>query len=285
MTAAGSSQSVFEFVDRQPVQKLHGTLQPENLRGDIEFQNVSLVYPARPDEIAIQVEDFVFDELKRKNIFSFFFRIYRLRLKLVNPVLLSDHPDQVETTDASIKCDQTSFVIGKSTCINLLERFYDPTEGKILIDGREIQEYDHQYLHQKIAMVGQEPVLFNRTIRENINYALDTNDEDKIIQAANDANAHMFITALTNGYQTRCGQRGGHLSGGQKQRVSIARATVRNPTILLLDEATSALDPVNERLVKPFFSLSRKLNFNIFFSNRSKTHCFITKIIKNHELC
>ncbi|CAF0833945.1 unnamed protein product [Adineta ricciae] len=213
MTAAGSSQSVFEFVDRQPVQKPNGTLQPENLRGDIEFQNVSLVYPARPDEIAIQNISF------------------------------------------KIKAGQSCAFVGpsgsgKSTCINLLERFYDPTEGKILIDGREIQEYDHQYLHQKIAMVGQEPVLFNRTIRENIIYALDSTDEDKIIQAASDANAHMFITALTNGYQTRCGQRGGHLSGGQKQRVSIARAIVRKPTILLLDEATSALDPVNERLIQ-----------------------------------
>ena len=98
-------------------------------------------------------------------------------------------------------------------------------------------------------MVGQEPVLFNRTIRENINYAMTGNDEQGIIQAAQEANAHGFITELTSGYETKCGQGGGHLSGGQKQRVSIARAVVRKPTVLLLDEATSALDPVNERLV------------------------------------
>jgi ABC-type multidrug transport system fused ATPase/permease subunit len=104
-------------------------------------------------------------------------------------------------------------LLGKSTCINLLERFYDPTEGKILIDGREIQEYDHKYLHKKLAMVGQEPVLFNRTIRENIHYAMNNSDDKIIIQAAEQANAHGFITELTNGYNTKCGQRGGHLSG------------------------------------------------------------------------
>jgi ABC-type multidrug transport system fused ATPase/permease subunit len=143
--------------------------------------------------------------------------------------------------------------LGKSTCINLLERFYDPSCGTILIDGREIQDYDHKYLHEKIAMVGQEPILFNRTIKENITYGINDNnikDDTALIRASEEANAHGFVTDLVNGYNTICGQRGGHLSGGQKQRVSIARAIIRRPTILLLDEATSALDPVNERLVK-----------------------------------
>ena len=145
------------------------------------------------------------------------------------------------------------FIVGKSTCVHLLERFYDPSSGTILIDGQEIQDYDHKYLHKKISMVGQEPILFNRTIKENIAYGLETHDDSAIINAAEQANAHGFITDLVNGYNTMCGQRGGHLSGGQKQRVSIARAIVRKPTILLLDEATSALDPVNERLVKSLF--------------------------------
>lgn len=104
-------------------------------------------------------------------------------------------------------------------------------------------------------MVGQEPVLFNRTIKENIAYAVidpglsNSNEDAAIVRASEAANAHGFIADLVNGYNTLCGQRGGHLSSGQKQRVCIARAIVRKPTILLLDEATSALDPVNERLV------------------------------------
>ncbi|CAF0825472.1 unnamed protein product [Rotaria sordida] len=213
MTAAGASHSVFDYLDRKPMQKPSGIIQPHELQGDIEFDNVSLVYPARPDEIAIQNMSF------------------------------------------KIKSGQTCAFVGpsgsgKSTCINLLERFYDPTHGKILIDGREIHEYDHKYLHKKIAMVGQEPILFNRSIQENITYAKDNYDETTIIQAAQQVNAHGFIKELINGYNTKCGQRGGHLSGGQKQRVSIARAIIRKPTILLLDEATSALDPVNERLIQ-----------------------------------
>ncbi|CAF3669116.1 unnamed protein product [Adineta steineri] len=213
MSAAGASQSVFDYLDREPVQKVNGNLQSDKLQGDIEFNNVSLVYPARSDEIALQNVSF------------------------------------------KIKAGQTCAFVGpsgsgKSTCINLLERFYDPTEGKILIDGREIQEYDHKYLHEKLAMVGQEPILFNRSIKENINYAMKNANEKDIIQAAQEANAHGFITELTNDYDTKCGQRGGHLSGGQKQRVCIARAIIRKPRILLLDEATSALDPVNERLIQ-----------------------------------
>ena len=108
---------------------------------------------------------------------------------------------------------------GKSTTIQLVERFYDPTNGRILIDGRNIEEYDHKYLHQKIAMVGQEPVLFNRSIKENIAYAINENDDNNnkddtaIVRAAEEANAHGFITDLGSGYDTVCGQRGGHLSG------------------------------------------------------------------------
>ncbi|CAF4972873.1 unnamed protein product, partial [Rotaria sp. Silwood1] len=219
MTAAGASQSVFDYLDRKPVQRPIGTLQPNEFRGEIEFNSVSLVYPARPGEIALQ---------------NITFKI---------------EPGQ---TCAFVGPSGS----GKSSCINLLERFYDPSSGTILIDGREIHDYHHKYLHKKIAMVGQEPILFNRTIKENITYAINDDDDNNIrdeaaiVYAAEEANAHGFITDLVNGYNTKCGQRGGHLSGGQKQRISIARAIIRKPTILLLDEATSALDPVNERLIQ-----------------------------------
>lgn len=108
-------------------------------------------------------------------------------------------------------------------------------------------------------MVGQEPVLFNRTIRENILYAITDGDDQedaaakldsRVESAAREADAHTFVSGLVDGYNTPCGQRGTQLSGGQKQRVSIARAVIRKPTILLLDEATSALDPISERLVR-----------------------------------
>ncbi|CAF3568071.1 unnamed protein product [Rotaria sordida] len=218
MTAAGASQSVFDYLDRKPIQRPNGTLQPNEFRGEIEFNNVALVYPARPDEIALH---------------SITFKI---------------EPGQ---TCAFVGPSGS----GKSSCINLLERFYDPSSGTILIDGREIHDYDHKYLHRKIAMVGQEPILFNRSIKENITYAINDDennnkDDATVIYAAQEANAHGFVTDLVNGYNTKCGQRGGHLSGGQKQRISIARAIIRKPTILLLDEATSALDPVNERLIQ-----------------------------------
>ena len=120
--------------------------------------------------------------------------------------------------------------LGKSTCINLLERFYDPSSGTILIDGREIQDYDHKYLHKRISMVGQEPVLFNRSIKENIAYGVNEDDADQmkddaaIIHASEQANAHGFVTDLVNGYNTICGQRGGHLSG----EISLQIITIRS---------------------------------------------------------
>lgn len=118
------------------------------------------------------------------------------------------------------------------------------------LDGKDIKELDLTWLRNNIGVVGQEPVLFGTTIRENIKYGfLEATDED-IIRAAKNANAHSFIKKLPNGYETLVGERGALLSGGQKQRIAIARALVRNPTILLLDEATSALDNVSEKKVQ-----------------------------------
>lgn len=133
-------------------------------------------------------------------------------------------------------------------------------------------------------MVGQEPILFNRSIKENISYALDDDqmkDDSAIVHASEEANAHGFVTDLVNGYNTICGQRGGQLSGGQKQRVSIARAVIRKPMILLLDEATSALDPVNERLVMIKSLLCNKYFFLCYI--RFKMLYSITRRNKNNE--
>ncbi|CAN1153266.1 ABC transporter B family member 15 [Linum perenne] len=142
---------------------------------------------------------------------------------------------------------------GKSTIIALIERFYDPINGSVKIDGRDIRSYHLRSLRKHIALVNQEPTLFAGTIRENITYgtaAEEGVDESAVIDAAKAANAHEFIAGLEEGYDTECGDRGVQLSGGQKQRIAIARAIMRNPTILLLDEATSALDTQSEKLVQ-----------------------------------
>ncbi|XP_048528057.1 ABC transporter B family member 11-like [Triticum urartu] len=140
---------------------------------------------------------------------------------------------------------------GKSTAIALLERFYDPTSGKILFDSVELGTLKVSWLRQQIGLVAQEPVLFNDTIRANIAYGKQGEaSEEEIVAAAEAANAHRFISGLPDGYDTVVGERGIQLSGGQKQRVAIARAVVKDPKVLLLDEATSSLDAESERVVQ-----------------------------------
>ncbi|KAL1805724.1 hypothetical protein ACET3Z_028792 [Daucus carota] len=140
---------------------------------------------------------------------------------------------------------------GKSTVISLIERFYDPDGGHINLDGVELKTLKLNWLRQQIGLVSQEPVLFNETIRENIAYGKNgTATEEEIIAAARSSNAHDFISALPQGYDTKVGERGVQLSGGQKQRIAIARAIIKDPKILLLDEATSALDTESERIVQ-----------------------------------
>jgi len=140
---------------------------------------------------------------------------------------------------------------GKSTVIALLERFYDPDSGSIFLDGIDLQILNVSWLRQQVGLVSQEPVLFNDTIRANIAYGRQGEaSEEEIIAAAEAANAHEYISALPDGYNTIVGERGIQLSGGQKQRIAIARAIIKNPKVLLLDEATSALDVESERVVQ-----------------------------------
>lgn len=140
---------------------------------------------------------------------------------------------------------------GKSTIIALLERFYDPDSGGILLDGVEIKSLKVSWLRDQMGLVGQEPVLFNDTIRANITYGKHGEvTEEEVMAVAKAANAHEFISGLPQGYDTMVGEKGIQLSGGQKQRVAIARAIIKDPKILLLDEATSALDAESERIVQ-----------------------------------
>lgn len=157
---------------------------------------------------------------------------------------------------------------GKSTCLHLLQRFYDPDHGQILIDGYNIRSLNINSLRSKIASVGQEPILFSTTIFENIRYGKPDATENEIQMAAQDAGAHDFINELPHGYNTMVGEKGSQLSGGQKQRIAIARALVQNPLLLLLDEATSALDYQTEKYIQKTLDLACKGRTTIVVSHR-----------------
>jgi subfamily B ATP-binding cassette protein MsbA len=139
---------------------------------------------------------------------------------------------------------------GKSTVADLLPRFYDPTSGRILLDGTDIRELETRSLRNLMGIVSQEAVLFNDSVANNISFGKESCTDADIVAAAKAANAHDFIMALPQGYETNIGDRGTKLSGGQRQRLTIARALLKNPPVLILDEATSALDSESEKLVQ-----------------------------------
>lgn len=160
---------------------------------------------------------------------------------------------------------------GKSTCIQLLQRFYDPLAGEVTIDGNDIKELNLTWMREQIGVVGQEPVLFINSIADNIRYGREGVTQEEVEKAARQANAHDFIMRLPKQYETEVGDRGTKLSGGQKQRVAIARALIRNPKILLLDEATSALDVESERVVQKALDRARKGRTTIIVAHRLTT--------------
>ncbi|XP_075692589.1 antigen peptide transporter 1 [Rhinoderma darwinii] len=207
--AVGSSQKVFEYMDRIPQKPPPGKLSPSNLRGQIQFQNVTFSYPKRP--LCPTLQDVSF-ELQ---------------------------PGEVTALVGA--CDA-----GKSTVVNLLLRLYEPQSGQILLDGRPLSEYENQYYRRKVSVVNQEPVLSARSIKDNISYGLGEISLKSVQEAAMAANANDFILHKPSGYQTGAGQKGQLLSGGQRQRVALARALLRDPTILILDDATSSLDTDTE---------------------------------------
>jgi len=139
---------------------------------------------------------------------------------------------------------------GKSTAIQLIERFYDPDSGTVTLDGVDLRELNVKWLRQQIGLVGQEPVLFSGTIHDNIAYGKPGATREEVEASARMANAFAFIVEFPDGFETDVGEKGGKLSGGQKQRIAIARAMIKNPSVLLLDEATSALDTTSERVVQ-----------------------------------
>lgn len=201
-SACGAAHKIYATIDQIPSIDTDSKdgYAPENLIGEIEFKNVKFSYPTRPDITVLK----------------------NLNLK-VKPGM----------TVAFVGPSGS----GKSTSVQLLQRFYDPTSGQVLLDGKDLKEYNVAYLRSKIGVVSQEPVLFNMSIKQNLLMGV-TEDvsNDEIVAACKQANCHTFISQLPRGYDTPVGEHGGMLSGGQKQRIAIARAILKNPSILLLDE-------------------------------------------------
>ena len=160
---------------------------------------------------------------------------------------------------------------GKTTIVNLLSRFYEPTAGRITVDGIDVRDVTLASLRAQIGLVTQETVLFDDTVRRNIAYGLDGLPDDRIIEAARAAKAHDFIMALPQGYDTMIGERGGLLSSGQRQRLAIARALLKNAPILILDEATSALDTESERLIQDALANAVKGRTTLIIAHRIST--------------
>ncbi|MEE6466382.1 hypothetical protein FKM82_006929, partial [Ascaphus truei] len=205
--------------------------KPDRLIGHIEFKDIHFSYPSRPDS---QI-------LKGLN----------LKVEAGKTIALV----------GSSGC-------GKSTTIQLLQRFYDPQHGEIILDGNDVRTLNVKWLRENIGVVSQEPVLFGTTIGENISYGREDVTDAEIEQAAKEANAYDFISKLPDKFNTIVGERGSQLSGGQKQRIAIARAIIRNPKILLLDEATSALDTQSEAIVQAALDTARNGRTTIVIAHR-----------------
>nr|XP_058909927.1 bile salt export pump isoform X1 [Kogia breviceps] len=219
--AAGraAATSIFETMDRKPLIDCMSEdgYKLDRIKGEIEFHNVTFHYPSRP------------------------------KVKILNNLSMVIKSGEMTALVGSSGA-------GKSTALQLIQRFYDPSEGMVTLDGHDIRSLNIQWLRAQIGIVEQEPVLFSTTIAENIRYGREDATMEDIVQAAKEANAYSFIMDLPQQFDTLVGEGGGQMSGGQKQRLAIARALVRNPKILLLDMATSALDNESEAMVQEALS-------------------------------
>ncbi|CAM6028990.1 unnamed protein product [Sphagnum balticum] len=241
--------SIFEIIDLKskidPLEKSGQT--PKLVRGEVELRHVGFAYPRRPTLP-------IFKDL-----------------------------------NLTVQAGKTMALVGesgsgKSTVISLIERFYDPDSGVILLDGIDIKQFQVQWLRQQMGLVSQEPVLFNISIKENITYGRNDNaTETEVEAAAKASNAHKFITSLPDGFNTLVGEKGMQLSGGQKQRIAIARAIIKDPKILLLDEATSALDAESERVVQEALDRVMQNRTTVVVAHRLSTiqNADVIAVVKN----
>jgi ATP-binding cassette subfamily B protein len=227
MRGLGAADRVFALMDRVPAMPLRGGLIPEPVRssiqvegrnaptceGRITFEQVRFAYPTRPDSGVLAGID-------------------------------------LDIASGEIVALVGASGAGKSTIAALICRFYDPTAGKVLLDGRDLRDLDPAWLRAQIGVVPQEPILFSASIEENVRYGRPGATQAEVVDACRAAHADAFVRAFPDGYATKVGERGQQLSGGQRQRIAIARAVLEDPRILLLDEATSALDAESEALVQ-----------------------------------
>nr|XP_034375050.1 ATP-dependent translocase ABCB1 isoform X3 [Arvicanthis niloticus] len=209
-----SASHIIRIIEKVPEIDSYSTegLKPDRLDGNVKFNGVMFNYPTRPN------------------------------IPVLQGLSLEVKKGQTLALVGSSGC-------GKSTVVQLLERFYDPMAGSVFLDDKEVKQLNVQWLRAHLGIVSQEPILFDCSIAENIAYGDNSRvvSHEEIVRAAKEANIHQFIDSLPDKYNTRVGDKGTQLSGGQKQRIAIARALVRQPHILLLDEATSALDTESEK--------------------------------------
>jgi len=244
--AIGATQRVRELLRETGEVKAHfGPVPPSTLprlRGEVVFEEVHFTYPSRPG------------------------------VEVLHTINLAASSGQ-----------RIAFVgpsgAGKSTLISLLLRLYDPTAGRLLIDGRDARDYPLHELRGQMSMVPQEVLLFGGSIAENIAYGKPGANAEEIERAAQQANAHEFIQAFPEGYNTLVGDRGLKLSGGQRQRVAIARAILKDPAILILDEATSSLDSESERLIQEALETLMQGRTSFIIAHRLATVRHVDRII------
>jgi len=249
--ASAAGERIMEVIQRVPKidsDNMDGQIL-ENVLGEVEFRNVEFAYPSRPETPV--------------------FQSFNLKIPSGLTVALVGGSGS-----------------GKSTVIALLQRFYDPQEGEICVDGVAIDKLQLKWLRSQMGLVSQEPALFDTSIKENILFGKEDADMEEIIAAAKASNAHNFISQLPQGYDTQVGERGVQMSGGQKQRIAIARAIIKAPRILLLDEATSALDSESERVVQEALDNAAVGRTTIIIAHRLSTirNANVIAVVQNGEV-
>lgn len=238
-----SAQRIFEVLDAEvKIAEKQDAVSIKEFKSDIEFKNVGFAYHNFDDKKILQ----------------------NVNLKVEKGKMIA----MVGQSGA-----------GKTTLVDLIPRFYDVSEGAILIDGRDIRDYKLADLRGLLGMVSQESILFNDSVFNNIAFGIENATREKVMDAAKIANAHDFIMKLENGYDSTIGDRGGKLSGGERQRLTIARAVLKNPPILILDEATSSLDSGSEKLVQDALTKLMKGRTTVVIAHRLSTIQYADEII------